>query len=185
MKKLIILLVTMLFLQMLLFSQNRVIEFTRSRGVDSSQFRVINLIMTMDNEILKGVDGAHFVIVDTISNKNDTIRVSYSPGFLRIEKNDFSRIVENDRVIFYFSLCDWNRWNESECQIYRINYRREWFVTSYSLLHIYTSNTREFRKIEGRRSALNYTYEFFSPEGHALLRAQTRRTPIVRRILGR
>jgi len=171
MKRSIILFATMLFFQTLLFSnrENR---------------KVINLIITVDNEIIRFAT-MRFVIVDTINSKNDTIRAFYFPGHLSIEENDFNRLVENDNVSFYIRVCDaWTERHGSPCRTYHINfYERRLFFTPYTLLHIYTSNTKEFRR-RFRDNDLDYTYEIFAT-GYALTRARKARTPIIRRILGR
>jgi hypothetical protein len=155
MKKVIVLFAAMFIFLVSLFSQNKIID----------------LIITIDKEIVTAVSNEHFVIVDTIGNKNDTIRVFYFPGHLSIKETDFDNIVKNTNVIFYFSVGK-SRKNKIINEIYHIDYKREWFFTTYSLLHIYNFETKEYKIITRDNDLDKYTYEFYSPEGFVLIRAK-------------
>ena len=149
MKKKIILLILTFVFQIPLFSQDK----------------HINLIITIDKEIVKSIGSAYFIIFDSIDNKSDSIRAYYYPGCLSLKENDFNRIIKDKNVIFYFTTVD---------SYYHIKYQKEWFFTTYSLLHIYNSNTKEYKKMTRDNDSSKYTYEFYSPEGFMLIRAKQR-----------
>jgi hypothetical protein len=159
MKRVIVLFAAISLFQVLLFSQNKVID----------------LIITIDKEI---VEGAYldFIILDTINNMNDTVRGYYYPGHLSIKEADFDKIIKNQEVVFYFSIG--HKMYPKELNTgyyhtyYHIKYYRKWFFTTYSLLHIYTSKTKEYRKWTRDNDSDKYTYEFYCPDGFMLMRAR-------------
>jgi len=133
-----------------------------------SQNKIINLIITIDKEIVKDAY-TRFVIIDTINNKNDTIRASYYPGRLSIEENDFNRIIKSDNIIFYIGIGKWIEGYGTVSRDYKINFRREWLFTKYySLLHIYNQNKKWYKKEDSKKFG-SYIYEFYTSEGWVLI----------------
>jgi len=146
--------------------------------VSFSQKKVINLIITIDREIVENAN-TYFVIVDTISNKNDTIRADYYPGHLSIEETDFNRIMKNYNVIFYIGKGKYVEGYGYISRNYEIDFRRKWFSNAYSLLHIYNQNKKWYKKGDSKKFGV-YIYEFYTPEGYVLIQP---RPTFLRRLL--
>jgi hypothetical protein len=155
MKKIIAFIMLMFLFQIALFSQNKEID----------------LIITVDKEIVKNIEGAQFVVIDTINNINDTLRVYYYHGHLSIKEIDFNKISKSDNVLFCFSIKK-SIDNQIVSEYYYIDYKREWLFTTYSLLHIYSFKTKEYKKKTRDKMLDKYTYEFYSPNGFVLIRAK-------------
>ena len=60
-----------------------------------------NFILFIDKKIVIGPEGLDFILIDSLSNKRDTIKCPYDVGDLRIKDTDLEKIKEADSVYIH------------------------------------------------------------------------------------
>lgn len=60
-----------------------------------------NFILFIDKKIIIGPEGLDFILIDSLSNKRDTIECLYNVGDLRIKDTDLEKIKEADSVYIH------------------------------------------------------------------------------------
>ena len=60
-----------------------------------------NFILCIDEKIIFGPQGVDFILIDSLSNKHDTIECLYNVGDLRIKDTDLEKIKDTDSVYIH------------------------------------------------------------------------------------
>ena len=75
--------------------------FLFCQSAHAEEVHHFNFILCIDEKIIIGPEGLDFVLINSLSNKRDTIECLYDVGDLRIKDTDLEKIKETDSVYIH------------------------------------------------------------------------------------
>ncbi|MCD4793939.1 MAG: hypothetical protein K8R54_11935 [Bacteroidales bacterium] len=122
----------------------------------------INLIITINDElVISGIQRSK-VFINTINNEKDTISCQYNPGKFIVFDNNKLKSDTTQRITLSMWYQKMQKENSS-FYYYEIELEKSWFEQSFIILRIYNLDKRKFRKKYYPLKGKKYTYEIDLP----------------------
>jgi len=124
----------------------------------------LNLIIVVDeNIVVAGISNVQ--IQGTINNKNETIELSYYPGSLSVNDNNFSKLFTETAkpLLLKFDFSEYHR-ERKITYSYQVEIKKEWFKEKFFILKIYNLIKEKYKKkFNAVDKNKDYVYEIDSP----------------------
>lgn len=143
-----------------------VFSFQNSLSQETKEF---DFIVSIDEEIVKTLYKPTLVEKNG-SNIVRTVSVSYHPGNISLNANDFDNLFsgQDNKVYLKFDYNEYINGNQ-EIYNYEIEVGKNWFEQKYVILRIYNLDKKKYRKrLEPLSKDQNYTFELDTSSGQMM-----------------
>lgn len=126
----------------------------------------INLIVSIDDNIVVGSLSRLRLITSSENGIEQTVEADYSPGNLSLKQSDYEKLLDTS-IKTVFLAFDYNEHCKNKQRIYnyKIDLKKGWLQHYYYILHIYNTDKRKYKKIYTPLEGQTYTYESDYPGG--------------------
>lgn len=122
-----------------------------------------NIIICIDGEIIKALYLPKLEILDSNGVKKE-INISYVPGSLSMDNNDYRILRSQDKFLLAFSIKD----KDSGFRSYEIDAGKGWLAMSYIIVNIYNTDNKKYKNKLFPLPGKNYTFELEYSGGQML-----------------
>jgi hypothetical protein len=117
-------------------------------GIAQEETKHFDFIISIDENIVQTLTNPQIVI----KNSNDiskTIKISYHPGNLSINQEDFNMLPEGEKIMYLrFDYSEYSKKGNQETHNYEIEMGKNWFDKSYMIIKIYNTCKKQNKKLE-------------------------------------
>ncbi|PZR20174.1 MAG: hypothetical protein DI539_11720 [Flavobacterium psychrophilum] len=125
------------------------------------QKKQFDLIISVDNDIIQTISNAQ-IVVKKGNGHNEIFNVSYYPGNLSLNHNDFDMLPEGENVIYFkFTYIKYSKDGEQDIRTYEIDMGKNWFDETYMIVKLYNTDKKQNKKLkplEGKTYTFDLDY---------------------------
>src|SRR5688572_18994930 len=106
-----------------------------SFNILNAQRKTMNLIISIDNEVLYASPRNTSIVIVKNGGSRDTVKGDYNPGILSIDSIDYIRLIEgkNDSIMFVTFLYSTYKCEKDYRKFYEIQISKRWFENYFNI----------------------------------------------------